>query len=192
MRKLFASALLAGLSTLAANSHAAIIQFDLSGKSGAGLLIGNENPTVGAGGSGGVVGAGITFNDVTNVLTVNVGWGATNGFTNLTGNAVAGHIHGPTASGGSAAFTQSAGVEMALDSLAGWNASASAGGVTGNLSFTAAQAVDLLAGKNYINIHTSANAGGEVRGYLVAVPEPTSLSLIGVGISALLIRRRRV
>jgi hypothetical protein len=192
MRKLFAAAWVIGLTLVPASTQAGIITFNLSGTAGAGLLKGNENPAVVTGGSGGVVGAGITFNDVTDVLTINIAWGATNGFTNLTGNATASHIHGPTASGGTAAFTQNANVEIGLDTLAGFNNSASAGGFSGSVTFTAAQAADLLAGKNYINVHTAANSGGEIRGYLVAAPEPASLALFSVGVSALLMRTRRV
>src|SRR5262245_35423224 len=87
------------LLSVGATVNAAILQFDLIGKAGTGLLPGNENGTVlGTPGSGGEISGGITFNDVTNVLTLNTGWGTANGFTNLTGNATAGHLHGPTAS----------------------------------------------------------------------------------------------
>jgi hypothetical protein len=36
--------------------------------------------------------------------------------------------------------------------------------VDGSATLTDAQAADLLAGKDYINIHTAANPGGEIRG----------------------------
>ena len=41
----------------------------------------------------------------------------------------------------------------------------------------------LNAGEAYINIHTSMFPGGEIRGQL-AVPEPTALMLLGVGVAA--------
>src|SRR5688572_14254694 len=88
-------------------AHAAVIPFDLFGRSGAGLLGANENPTVVGGGSGGELGTGILFDDVTLVLSINVGWGTANGFTDLTGNTTLGHLHGPTAT---PAFTENAGV----------------------------------------------------------------------------------
>jgi len=66
--------------------RSAIIEFDLLGKAGPGLLPGNEAPTTPVG-SGGEIGAGIFFNDVTLQLTINVGWGSGNGFTDLTGPA---------------------------------------------------------------------------------------------------------
>src|SRR5512133_3816754 len=83
----------AALSVFGAVTQAAIVSFDLRGKAGTGLLPGNENATLaGTPGSGGELGAGIFFNDVTNLLTIDVGWGSANGFTDLTGNASAGHI----------------------------------------------------------------------------------------------------
>lgn len=180
-----------GMSLAVAGARAAIIPLNLSGTAGAGLLGGNENGPVAGGGSGGELGAGITFNDATLVLSINVGWGSSNGFTNLTGNASAGHIHGPTPSSGTAAFTENAGVMLGLDSVAGWNPSASAGGFNGTVTLNATQATDLLLGREYINIHTIANGGGEIRGYLVQVPEPTALALFGVGAVATTLRRRR-
>jgi CHRD domain-containing protein len=48
-------------------------------------------------------------------------------------------------------------------------------------------------GESYLNIHTSMFPGGEIRGFLVAVPEPTSATLLGSAVVAFgLIRRRRV
>ena len=83
----------------ACSLHATTIRFNLIGKGGQGLLSSNETGTIsGTPGKGGLTGTGITFDDVTKVLTINVGWGATKGFTNLSVNASAAHIHGPTAS----------------------------------------------------------------------------------------------
>ena len=177
---------------IAASAQAATIPFDLNGTGGIGLRGSNENPAVVGGGSGGEAGAGITFNDVTLILTLNLAWGATNGFINLTGDATAGHIHGPTASTGAAAFTQNAGVLITLNTLSGWNANASAGGLTnGQVTLTAPQATNLLAGQLYVNVHTATNGGGEVRGNLVQAPEPASAVLLGLGTLLLAARRRR-
>jgi hypothetical protein len=37
-------------------------------------------------------------------------------------------------------------------------------------------------GKAYWNIHTQANPGGEIRGWITAVPEPSSIALASLGI----------
>ena len=157
------------LCALSAQAHQ--IAFDLAGKAGPGLLSGNENGTInGTPGSGGEVGTGIVFNDQTSVLTINVAWGSGNGFTNLSGDARAGHIHGPTASSGAAAFNENAGIMIGLDDRPGWNPSATNGGFSGSVTLTPAQVEFLFAGRLYINVHTPTNAGGEIRGNLVQTP----------------------
>ena len=188
MKKILLSTVL--LSALV-QAQASTIQFDLLGKAGAGLLAGNENGTVnGTPGSGGEVGAGILFDDVLNQLTLNIGWGVANGFANLTGTTTGGHLHAPTASGGVAAFTQNAGVRIPLDGLAGWNTSASSGGFSGTVAIAPGDVAALLNGQFYLNVHTSMNGGGEIRGNLVAVPEPSSLLLVAAGAGVLLMGRR--
>src|SRR5947207_2637458 len=87
-------------------ARAAIIDISLQGTAGMGLLGGNENPAVVGGGSGGEIGSGILFDNITLQLTVNIGWGSGNGFSDLTGTATAGHIHGPTTSPAPGSFTQ--------------------------------------------------------------------------------------
>lgn len=80
-----------------------------------------------------------------------------------------------------------------LDGGASW----SGGGVifsrfiTGGL-FPAAHEAHLLAGNTYINIHTPAHPGGEIRGQLIPVPEPMSLIGLSTGLGLLLLRRRKV
>ena len=143
---------------------AAVIQFDLFGTGGAGLSPSSETFAVtGNPGFGNEFGAGISFDDVSKILVLNIAWGSANGFADLTGNATAAHLHGPTASGGTASFTQNAGPLFTLSGTAEptWNASASAGGITGReLALTAAQEADLMDGKYYVNVHTSTNSGG--------------------------------
>jgi hypothetical protein len=72
-------------------------------------------------------------------------------YSGLSGPATAAHFHGPAEAG------KNAGVAVAIP-----NAASSP--VEGNATLTDAQAADLLAGKYYVNIHTQANPGGEIRG----------------------------
>ncbi|WGS22912.1 MULTISPECIES: CHRD domain-containing protein [unclassified Bradyrhizobium] len=72
-------------------------------------------------------------------------------YSGLTGPATAAHFHGPAESG------KNAGVAVAIP-----NAGKSP--AEGSATLTDAQAADLLAGKYYVNIHTAANPGGEIRG----------------------------
>jgi hypothetical protein len=60
-------------------------------------------------------------------------------------------------------------------------------GVTGGL---AAQLPRIRAGHSYINFHTNQNTGGEIRGFLFAIPEPSSMLLFGFGSAALALWRR--
>lgn len=175
-----------------ATAPAAVLVFDLEGKAGAGLLPGNENhipassPTGTPPGTGGEVGAGITFDDVTRILTINVAWGSGNGFTDLTGNATMAHIHGVTADAPPTGFSQNAGVLYNLHTETGWNNNAINGGIFGTtVTLSALHAAALLEGKLYINVHTSANGPGEIRGNLVLVPEPETCALGMLGVAGL-------
>jgi hypothetical protein len=72
-------------------------------------------------------------------------------YSGLSGPATAAHFHGPAEAG------KNSGVAVAIP-----NATSSP--VEGSATLTDTQAADLLAGKYYINIHTAANPGGEIRG----------------------------
>src|SRR5207247_7465514 len=129
-------------------AQATVFNVDLNGKAGPGLLPGNENPTVGPpAGSGGEFGPGLSYDNVTKNLSIDVAWGSVNGFTDLSGNAIAGHIHGPTAHPPPLSLNESAGVMIPLDTLPGWNPSASSGGVLGTVNFTATQESQLFNGQ---------------------------------------------
>ena len=88
-----------------------------------------------------------TLNDKT--LTVN------GTFSNLSAAASAAHIHGP------------ADKENIADVVCPLTATANNGGtLTGTCTFTDAQVQALRDGKLYVNVHTSTNPTGELRGQL--------------------------
>jgi hypothetical protein len=72
-------------------------------------------------------------------------------YSGLSGPATAAHFHGPAEPG------KNAGVAVAIP-----NADTSP--AEGSATLTDAQAADLEAGKYYVNVHTAANPGGEIRG----------------------------
>lgn len=100
----------------------------------------SEVPPVNTAGSGTVE---ARFDKSTQVLTWKVS------FTGLSGPATAAHFHGPAAPG------SNAGVVIPF--------AGSTSPIEGSATLTPAQAADLLAGKWYANVHTTANKGGEVR-----------------------------
>jgi hypothetical protein len=75
-------------------------------------------------------------------------------YSGLSGPATAAHFHGPAAAGANA------GVKVPIP-----NATSSP--VEGSATLTDEQAADLMGGKYYINVHTAANPGGEIRGQVV-------------------------
>jgi hypothetical protein len=168
--------------------EAAVVNFELTGNAGTGLLTGNENPPVMTGGSGGLGAGGITYDTDTNILSIDILWGSVNGFTDLTGDVTVSHIHGFTADPPPAGWSQNAGVLYPLHTLPGFNSSASAGGFNGSVSISEADEAGLLAGLTYINVHTSSNPPGEIRGQLTVaavVPVPAAFYLFTSGLLGL-------
>ncbi|MBK8150384.1 MAG: CHRD domain-containing protein [Acidobacteria bacterium] len=92
----------------------------------------------------------VTLNSAETQITVSVYW------SGLTGPASAGHIHGPAATGANGPI------------VFNLNPTAAASGsvVAATFAVTPTQVADLKAGLHYLNMHMSANPGGEIRGQL--------------------------
>jgi CHRD domain/PEP-CTERM motif len=153
--------------------------------------------------SAGVGFATVSYNSLTHLLTVNVI------FSGLVGTTTASHIHCCTP----APFSGTAGVATTTPTFAGFPLGVTSGTYSTTLDLTLASSFNpafvtalggslavaentlitgMLAGESYLNIHTSFAPGGEIRGFLVLVPEPATLTLIGIGSAAALLRRRKV
>ena len=74
-------------------------------------------------------------------------------FSGLTGPATAAHFHGPAEAGKNAA------VVVPIPGTAS--------PMEGSATLTDAQAAELTGGKWYVNVHTAANKGGEIRGQVM-------------------------
>ncbi len=77
-------------------------------------------------------------------------------YANLAGTATASHIHGP------ADATQPGPVLVPFIAPTG-----TSGGIAGTISLTPTQLAHVLAGMTYINVHSTAHAGGEIRGQIL-------------------------
>jgi hypothetical protein len=92
-----------------------------------------------------------TFDTNTKILTYTLT------FDGLSGPATAAHIHGP------ATRKESAGVVAPLGDKSPTSP------VSGTVTLTDDQAKALASSKLYVNVHTAANAGGEIRGQITSV-----------------------
>ncbi|MGV0960650.1 MAG: CHRD domain-containing protein [Limnohabitans sp.] len=105
----------------------------------------HEVPANGSAGTGTV---DATLDKSSHVLT----WTVT--YAGLSGPVKAGHFHGPAAAGANAGVAL--GFSGPVESP-----------IKGSATLTAAQAAEVMAGQWYVNLHTAANPGGEVRGQVM-------------------------
>ena len=126
--------------------------------------------TCGAGGSG--TGLGLfTYDDVTNLLSWEISW------SGLSGTPTVQHLHG------AANPDQNAGVRV--------NIGVAGNPVIGSTVITEAYETELLSGLWYVNLHSDAFNGGEIRGQISVVPVPAAAWLFVSGLGMLGWMRRR-
>jgi hypothetical protein len=144
----------------------------------------------------------VDYDDVAHTLSLQVT------FSGLQGTTTASHIHAPT----TAPFFQNAGVATVMPAPAGFPLGVTSGSYSGTLDLTQASSYNpafvtanggttagaeaaltaaIAGGEAYWNIHSSSFGGGEIRGFLVPVPEPSVLALLGLGAGAVALRLRR-
>ena len=190
MKKLILSTLLIG-GLMSANASVFLYSVSLSGP--------NESPANASPGTGSGT---VAYDDVLHTLQLQVS------FSGLTGTTTASHIHAATA----AAFAGTAGVASTTPSFAGFPLGVTSGTYANTLDLTLASSynpsyitahggtttqseIDLTAamaaGKAYWNIHSSTFGGGEIRGFLTAVPEPSCLALLALGAIGVAAKARR-
>jgi len=184
-------AILALSSSIAA--HGALFEYAVT------LNGANESPANTSSGLGAAI---VDYNDATHTLQLAVS------FAGLTGTTTASHIHAPTAS----PFTGTAGVATTTPSFAGFPLGVQSGAFATSLDLTAASSYNpafvtanggstagaetalttaMANGEAYLNIHSTSFPGGEIRGFLVPIPEPGTLALMGLGGIALAVATRK-
>jgi hypothetical protein len=178
--------------TIAATSFVAPITSEATTLTFTASLSGaNENPAVVSSGTGF---ATVIIDTIANTMEVQVT------FSGLSSNDTAAHIHCCVAPGGNAgvATTVPAFIGFPLNVTSGAYdqilnmldpASYNPAFVTANggtaISAEAVLFAGMIAGQTYLNIHTTAHTGGEIRGFLVATPLPGALPLFATGLGAL-------
>lgn len=191
--KMIAKSILGALLLLPGLAQATVYQFAVS------LSGPNESPPNASPGTGGGL---ITLDDAAFTLQLDVT------FDGLTGTTTASHIHAATAT----PFSGTAGVATTTPNFPGFplgvtsgsynntfdmtlSSSYNAAFLTANGGSTSAAFASLLTAANngqaYLNIHSSTFGGGEIRGFLTAVPEPGAGTLLLLGVAGWGWSRRR-
>jgi hypothetical protein len=132
------------------------------------LVGGNEVPANNSTASG--FGTVVLSADQSTII-VNESW------TGLTTPATASHIHGPALPGVNA---------NVLFPFSGVPSATSGSIPQQSFSITPTQVGYLLNGQLYMNVHDATFGGGEIRGQLLPVPEPSTFGLIAIGIGSAL------
>jgi hypothetical protein len=148
--------------------------------------------------------AQVNYDDFAHTLQVEVS------FSGLLGTTTASHIHAATVN----PFTGTAGVATTTPYFTGFPIGVTSGSYSNTLDLTSTTSYNstfitasggttagaetaliaaINAGKAYLNIHSTSFPGGEIRGFLVPVPEPSGVALLTLGGGALawVSRRRR-
>lgn len=120
-------------------------------------------------------------------------------FTGLTGTTTAAHIHAATP----VPFAGTAGVATQTPSFSGFPLGVTTGTMDTIFDMTSASSWNptfitinggtpagaeaafltaMFEGRAYFNIHSSTFPGGEIRGFFVAVPEPSTIALVSLGV----------
>ena len=202
MRRFRGSTLVLALSALmvmAGSANAAVLVYDtdLSGAA--------ENPINASPGTGF---ATVTYDNVAHTLRIQ------GNFSGLTGNTTLAHIHAPNANQlpGSDPPNPTFGVASPQPAFPGFPLGVTAGSHDTLLDLTQASswnasyitnnggtpataeaqlALTLSQGRAYYNVHTSTFGGGEIRGFLQLVPEPSTIALVGVSVLGAIAASRR-
>jgi hypothetical protein len=118
----------------------------------------------------------VVLNAAQTQITVDESW------SGLTAPATASHIHGPGGVGTNAPV---------LFPFSGVPAATSGAIPEQTFAITPTQVSYLFSGYLYMNVHDANFPGGEIRGQLELVPEPSTLALLGLGVGGIALQAYR-
>lgn len=192
-RYVVSAGVLTAATVVALSAHATIYVFDAN-LDGPSESPANASPGTGFG--------QVTWDTVANTMNVDVT------FSGLLGTTTASHIHAATLNPG----TGTAGVATTTPYFAGFPIGVTSGTYNNTLDMTQASSYNsafitasggtvalaesalltaLLNDEAYLNIHSTVFGGGEIRGFLVQVPEPGTVTLLALGALVPILWRNR-